>query len=250
MNFSDTLRRSSAWAHVLPLTVLMLFNLVPVLIGVKNPELPWWRFAPEHWVYPVQTIAVGALLWFYRKHYVLKPYQGFGLAIILAVIGTVVWCLPAWGYEKLVASGLSVPSWLKWLGFTSREDGFDPSFYADHTALYVGSLGMRFIRMVIIVSFAEELLWRGFLMRYVIADGADFRQVPFGKHDWRAFGIVTVCVMLAHNPTDWLVAFVWGALVYFLAVRTKSLSACILMHAVANLLLGVYVILTRQWGYW
>jgi hypothetical protein len=38
--------------------------------------------------------------------------------------------------------------------------------------------------------------------------------------------------------------------VYFVAVRTKSLAACVVMHAVANLLLGVYVVSTKQWGFW
>jgi hypothetical protein len=36
----------------------------------------------------------------------------------------------------------------------------------------------------------------------------------------------------------------------FLCVRTKSLGACVWMHAVANLLLGFYVMKTRQWGFW
>lgn len=250
MNSPDSIRRSPSRAHVLPLAVFMLFNLVPAMIAVDNRALPWWRFAPEHWIYPMQTIVVGALLWLYRKQYVFKPHQGLGLAVLLGVIGIIAWCLPAWGYQKLTATGITVPEWLKWLGLEAREDGFDPSFYADHTALYAASLGMRFLRMVIVVPFAEEIFWRGFLMRYVIADGDDFRRVPFGTHHWRSFSIVTVCVMLAHNPADWLAALMWGSLVYFLAVRTKSLSACILMHAVANLLLGVYVMITRQWGYW
>lgn len=250
MNSPDSIRRSPSWAHVLPLAVFMGLNLVPAMIAVDNRALPWWRFAPEHWIYPVQTVLVGVLLWFYRKQYVFKPHQGFGLAVLLGVTGIVFWCLPAWGYQKLTADGTVLPSWLKWLGLTAREDGFDPSFYVEHSMLYAVSLGMRFLRMVIVVPFAEEIFWRGFLMRYVIADGDDFRRVPFGTHHWRAFGVVTVCVMLAHNPADWLAALIWGSLVYFLAVRTKSLSACILMHAVANLLLGVYVMITRQWGYW
>lgn len=250
MNSPHSIRHSPSWAHVLPLAVFMGLNLVPLLIAIENRALPWWRFAPEHWVYPVQTILVGGLLWFYRKHYVFKPHRGFGLAALLGVIGIVLWFLPAWGYQKLTADGTGFPSWLKWFGLESRTDGFDPSFYADHQGLYAASLAMRFLRLVIIVPLAEEIFWRGFLMRYIIADGDDFRRVPFGTHDWRAFGVVTVGVMLAHNPVDWLAAWIWGSLVYFLAVRTKSLSACILMHAVANLLLGVYVMVTRQWGYW
>jgi membrane protease YdiL (CAAX protease family) len=34
------------------------------------------------------------------------------------------------------------------------------------------------------------------------------------------------------------------------AYRTKSLSACVLTHATTNLLLGVWIMKTGQWGFW
>ena len=63
-------------------------------------------------------------------------------------------------------------------------------------------------------------------------------------------GITTLAVTFIHNRPDWPAAFVWGALVYFVTVRTKSLGACVIMHAVGNLILGIYVLQTRQWGFW
>ena len=45
-------------------------------------------------------------------------------------------------------------------------------------------------------------------------------------------------------------ALIFGLMMYGLAVRTKSLSACVLMHATANLILGLYVVSTQSWGYW
>ena len=56
--------------------------------------------------------------------------------------------------------------------------------------------------------------------------------------------------MAAHAPVDWTGALGFGTLMYVLAVRSKSLGACVVMHAVANLLLGLYVMWTRQWGFW
>ena len=41
-----------------------------------------------------------------------------------------------------------------------------------------------------------------------------------------------------------------GVLYNWVAIRTKSLPTCILAHALTNLLLGVYVMQTRQWGFW
>jgi hypothetical protein len=33
-------------------------------------------------------------------------------------------------------------------------------------------------------------------------------------------------------------------------VRTRSLGACVIMHATSNFLLGLYIMMTRQWGLW
>ena len=45
-------------------------------------------------------------------------------------------------------------------------------------------------------------------------------------------------------------AIVWGLLIAVLLVRTRSLGACIVAHAVTNFLLGAYVLYTREWFFW
>jgi len=244
-------RVTSAFAHIVPFAVFLAFiGLVP-LIAVENTMLPWWRHAPEQWVYPLQTLVVGILLVLFRRHYTFAPFRGYSLAIMLGIIGAVWWCLPAFLWQNLTASGVALPAWCGWLGMVERKDGFDPTFFRDHSFWYVAALTMRFLRMVVVVPFVEEIFWRSFLMRYVQADGGDFRRISFGRHTWPAFVITTLGVVLAHaSKADWLGALGFGTLMYFLAVRTKSLAACVLMHAAANLLLGAYVMVTRQWGFW
>ena len=56
--------------------------------------------------------------------------------------------------------------------------------------------------------------------------------------------------MLIHSPSDYFGAYIYGSITYFVAVKTKSLCACIIMHAVANFLLGCYVLKTENFGYW
>ncbi|HSI62308.1 MAG TPA: CAAX prenyl protease-related protein [Candidatus Saccharimonadia bacterium] len=242
--------RSPAVAHVLPLALFMLLNAVPAAVGVENPDLPWWRHSPEQWVYPLQTAVIAVVLALGWRHYQFRPWRGFGLATALGAIGIVLWCLPALAWQKLSAAGHTIPEWCEWFGVAKRTDGFDPSFFQSEPFWYPAAMAMRFIRLVVIVPLVEEIFWRGFLMRYLVADGDDFRKVPFGTHTWLSFAIVTAGVVIAHNPVDYLGALIWGCLVYFVAVRTKSLAACVLMHAVANLLLGIYVVVTRQWGFW
>jgi len=236
---------SPAVPYAAPLVIFMLLTGVTSEIKVENSALPWFQSAPEHWVYPLQCVIVGAVLLFFRKHYQLAPWRGLGLAAMLAVVGIAVWVLPA----SLYHDGQPVP-WRGFLGVVPRTDGFDPNVFPSHSAAWWTTVALRFFRMVVIVPFVEELFWRGFLMRQVQAGDRDFRTVPFGQHSWRAFWIVTLAVTAVHQPHDYLGAFVWGSLVYWLAVRTRSLGACVFMHAVGNLALGLYVMQTRQWGFW
>jgi uncharacterized protein len=244
-------RSHPAIAHIAPLAVFMLLTSLVPLIAVKNSELPWWHSAPEHWVYPLQTLVCGVLLLFFWKNYTFKPARGFVLATVLGLVGIVLWCLPAWIYQTMSADGQPPAKWLEWLGVVAREEGFNPQRWEHCTGCYAFVIGARFLRMVIIVPLVEEIFWRGFLMRYLVAgDDKPFTSVQVGTHSWKAFVITTACVVLVHSPEDYLGALVFGSLMYFLCVRTKSLAACVWMHAVANLLLGIYVMKTKQWGFW
>lgn len=244
------LRESATAAHVLPLAVFMLLTALAGTLRIENSELPWYQRSPEHWLYPVQTVLVGGLLLFFRGHYRLGPWRGLGLAGVLGLVGILLWIAPAFLHQQLLAAGVAVPEWAAWFGFEERMDGFDPGVLSPWPGWQAASIGMRLLRMVVLVPLVEEFFWRGFLMRYVGAGDRDWKTVPFGQHSWPVYGIVTVMVMLAHHPVDYLGAFIWGSLVYFVAVRTRSLAACVVMHAVGNLALGLYVLQTRQWGFW
>jgi hypothetical protein len=240
-------------AHVVPLfaflSVLLLLPLMEAVgFYVDNEDLyPWYRYAPEQWLYPLQTVIGIGLLFFYRKHYDLGPVRGLGLAATFGLLGITLWILPGHVFRE---AGME-EGWWKMLGLTARSDGFDPSDAGGSDSVYYWlSVGMRFVRMVVVVAFVEEIFWRGFLMRYLLDKDGDYWEQPFGKFSWLSYLVVTLLFMLAHVPSDYLGALVYGSLAYCLAVMTKSLAACILMHAVANLVLGIYVMITGQLGYW
>ena len=243
------LRPSPAVAHAAPLVLFMLFTEVTGFFRLENSGAEWYVRAPEHWVYPLQCVALGALLWAWRKNYVLSPWTGIVLAIGSAVAGIAVWLVPGMLYERWIGAG-SAPAWWEWLGLVPHKDGFNPGVFAQHSAAWWGTVLMRFVRMVVIVPLVEELFWRGFLMRYVQAGDKSILSVPFGQHSWPSFWITTVAVTLVHHTSDRPAAFIWGCLMYGVAVRTKSLGACVIMHSVGNLLLGLHIMNTQQWGYW
>jgi len=241
---------SSTAAHVLPLVLFTLLNAVPGFFRIENSELPWHVRAPEHWVYPLQTVICAVVLVLFRRHYTLSPWRGLGLAFVLGVVGIAFWVAPALLREALIQGGHEPAQWWDWLGLAERTEGFDPMIAQDSPLWFSTVVGFRFARMVLVVPLVEELFWRGFLMRFLLTEDGRFEKIAFGTHAWKVFGIVTAAVMLIHNTEDYLGAFGWGALMYFVAVRTKSLGACVLMHAVGNLALGLYVMKTQQWGFW
>ncbi len=247
--FARTLSSSTA-AHVLPLLLFTLLTSLSGFLRIENSELPWYVRSPEHWVYPLETLICAVVLFFFRKHYTLAPWRGFGLALMLGMVGIAFWVAPSLLRESLIQNGHEPVAWWDWLGMVERKEGFDPMIAKDSLLWFSVVVGLRFARMVLVVPFIEELFWRGFLMRFLLTEDGRFERIAFGTHRWKVFWIVTLGVMLIHNTEDYTGAFVWGSLMYFLAVRTKSLGACVFMHAIGNLALGLYVMKTQQWGFW
>jgi len=56
--------------------------------------------------------------------------------------------------------------------------------------------------------------------------------------------------MIAHAPVDYAAALVYGSITYLLCVWSKNLGACVVMHATANLLMGIYVMSYGKYGLW
>lgn len=228
--------RNSPWlAHLCPLVCfLALQSLVSPLLaeGAANP--PWWRLHPEHLIYPLQTIVCAVLLAFWWRRYEfapLRPVQVLG-ALLFAATGIAFWIAP-------VA-----------LGWTERTEGFDPYALGSAPLVSGSVLVCRFLRLAVITPLVEEIFWRGFLQRYLVDTREDFWITPLGTFTWFSSFWTTVGVVFVHQAADWPAAAVWGILVAILYVRTRSLSACVLMHSTANLILGVYVLRTEAWGLW
>lgn len=108
-------------------------------------------------------------------------------------------------------------------------------------------LTMRVLSSVVTIPILEELFWRGWLMRWLIA--RDFRAVPLGAYNTQAFWTVAVLFAMEHGAY-WEVGLIAGVIYNWWMVRTRSLTDCIVAHAVTNGCLAVWVITQHQWQYW
>jgi CAAX prenyl protease-like protein len=243
-------------AYVAPLVVFMVVGgglalLTDALPAVFRDHefLPWWRRHPEHWIYPVQTLVTGGCLLFWWRNYELRWSTGAVLCgALTGVVGIGIWLLPTQLHEWWGLTG-EPAGWRRWLGILPRREGFDPGVLSGPAGWWTATVA-RFLRAVVVVSLAEELLWRGFLMRFILRPDGDYWQVPFGTPSWRSYLVVTALVVVVHSPADYAAALVWGTLVYAVAVRTRSLLACVVMHGVANLIMGCYALAFGKYGLW
>jgi len=244
------IRSSRTVAHVAPLAVFLVLSGIMPFFHIENTALSWYKHSPEQWLYPLQTVLCFGVLGFFWHHYSFKPFCGFPVACLLGVLTIAFWILPSHLYTWLDIDDPEGESWWRWIGVAVRQEGFDPSFFRDKTFWYWGAITMRFVRMVVVVALVEEIFWRGFLMRWLVDTDRPFWKIPFGTYKPVAAAVTTVCFMLIHAPVDYLGALVFGLAMAWVTVRTKSLAACVLMHAVANLLLGIYVMVTGNSGFW
>ena len=219
-------------AYVAPfLTFMVLLALSGIIKHINDERGPFWLSDPEYWVYALQTLVCAGLVLYLWPYYHFNRVRGWFFTLGIALLVFVIWVAPQLLFQA-----------------EPRLEGFDPTVFKDNPSLYWANLITRFGRLVIVVPFVEEIFWRGFLLRYLINE--DFMKIPFGKFSWFSFFAVTLCFGLAHEGPDFWVAIVTGILYNGIAYRTKSLGSCVLAHAVTNLLLGLYIMKTGQWGFW
>jgi CAAX prenyl protease-like protein len=108
-------------------------------------------------------------------------------------------------------------------------------------------LALRTASCALLVPPVEELFWRGWAMRWLIAN--DFQKVPLGTYQAAAFWLVALMFAAEHGPY-WEVGLATGIIYNWWMVRTRSLWDCIIAHAVTNGLLSVYILTTHQFQYW
>jgi CAAX prenyl protease-like protein len=215
-------------AHVLPILVFISFL---ALNGVaKKIDSQFWLTHAEYWIYPVQTILCGGLLIWFRREYDLGRPRRAVSATLVALVAFGLWVSPQ-----------------AFFGAPPRLGGFSLDLLRS-PALYWSEVILRFVRLIIVVPLVEEIFWRSFLLRFFINE--NFDQVRFGTFSWFSFTLVTLGFALSHSAADWIPALASGALYNAVAYRTKTLSSCIFAHALTNLLLGVWIVETKQWGFW
>jgi CAAX prenyl protease-like protein len=229
-------RQDAAMPRILPFALFMGF------IGLES-LLRWaaglmsaadLSAAPAFlWLYPLRTaVVLGALVYFWPAYQELRArvYSTPGEVLLVLVIGILVyvaWVRMDW-------------SW----AVQGQAAGYNP-FHAG-AGLGILLAGIRIFGAVVVVPIMEELFWRSFLMRYLVAPA--FITVRLGTFTPLSFGATVLLFGLEHHL--WLAGMMAGAAYNLLLYITQRLWPCILAHALTNLLLAIHVLVTGEWHWW
>lgn len=228
---------------VLPFAVFMVVtSLEPApekpfeLAGFK---IPYSAYPLVYALKIALTMAAMAVVW---RGYRQFPFRVSLLAPVVGVLGVAVWI----GVCKLeLEARLLAPLGLGSLVDLGKRSAFNPlAAWPDEPLLAYGFLAIRFWGLAIVVPVIEEFFLRGLVMRFFIQP--DWWRVPFGTLTPTAILVGTLLPVLQH-PAEMFAAAVWFTLITWLMFKTKNIWDCVVAHAVTNLLLGVYVVVSGDW---
>jgi CAAX prenyl protease-like protein len=106
---------------------------------------------------------------------------------------------------------------------------------------------IRVLAAVVTVPIAEELAFRGFLMRRLVC--AEFESVPLRRVSWFPILISSLGFGLLHGER-WLAGSIAGIFYALISIRHGNLRDAVVAHATTNALLAGYVITFHQWQLW
>ena len=213
---TDKLQSSLAAALISPLLVLM------GTIMITSAFSSGFDF-----LYPIRVFAIALVLWYFRK-----CYRGLG------------W---TFGWE---GPAIGVAVFIIWMLLEPNADSSKTELAQGLAQLSSTSASLwlvfRVLGSVITVPLAEELAFRGYLIRKLIAK--DFETVPLNKFTWLSFLVSSLLFGLLHDR--WLAGTVAGMLYAYANYRRGQIGDAVIAHITTNALIAIIVLVQGRWALW
>lgn len=184
------------------------------------------------WLYPLRFFAAAIALWFGRREYATLKWRPGWLSVFAGAVVFALWYGLDWfafGHaahpDNGIASGLgalSRPARIAWISF-------------------------RTLAAITTVPLAEELAFRGFLLRRMIS--AEFESVGFQKFTWPALMGSSLLFGLMHGER-WIAGTLAGVVYAAVMLRRGGIGEAVAAHATTNALLAVCVLSGNNWYFW
>ena len=220
--------------YVAPMATFLLLTWLEDFLPANTPGASTVAYYPA--AYTIKLAVMVFVLWLCRSTWRdLRPWPGVGALAAGVALGLAV-----------AAAWVGLDGYYPVPGQVGARAAYDPMVLTP--ASRVAFLAVRFSGLVLVVPLFEELFWRSFVVRW-LHDPDDFRRVPIGFVNLGAAATTAGLFALEH-PAEWLPALATGFAWAGLLRQTRSVAACFVSHAVANLGLGLYVMATHQWKFW
>jgi exosortase E/protease (VPEID-CTERM system) len=203
--------------------------LVPFMAILAVSLLTHAASADFEFLYPLRFAAACCALWFFRRSYKTMDCSLSWTGPVAGAAVFVVWL----GLEQLMHPAASA--------------GMPIALAGASTATRTAWISIRALAAATTVPIAEELAFRGFLLRRLVAQ--DFETVPFGRCNWQALLLSSFAFGALHG-SRWIAGTLAGLLYGFAAMRKGKLGDAVVAHAVTNAILAAYVLIFTQWQLW
>ena len=181
------------------------------------------------WSYPLRFFAAGFMLWRYRVPLRRLDWRAGWVAVFAGAAVFAIWIAP--GIFLSTAPPSALAGGLASLPGTSR----------------IAWLAFRVTAAVTTVPVAEELAFRGYLARRLIA--RDFDAVPFRALRLLPIAVSSVGFGIMHGRA-WPVGIIAGLAFAFILRRRGRMGDAVAAHAVSNLLLAAWVLVRGDYAQW
>jgi exosortase E/protease (VPEID-CTERM system) len=178
-------------------------------------------------LYPIRVVAITLILYYFRRFYIGLGWKWTWQAPAIGTAVFIIWML----LEPDVDSSKSVLS----KGLSELTSGLAATW-----------LIFRVLGSVIVVPLIEELAFRGYLIRKLIAK--DFENVPFGQFSWFSFIVTSVLFGLLHDR--WIAGTLAGMGYALVLYHRRQLVDAIIAHMTTNALIAIFVLTQARWSLW
>ena len=203
-------------------TAVFLMPLLAILAAGMLSHALSGRF---EWLYPLRLLACLAAIVIYRKRLAALEWR--------------------WSWRgPLLGIGVCV-IWFVGVHFLVPDAGMPPELAAASPSLRWGWIGCRVAALVLTVPLAEELAYRGFLMRRLQA--RDFDSLAYERVGWFAVAASSVLFGAAHGAL-WLPGSVAGCAYGWIAKRRGHLGEAVAAHMTTNLLVAAVALGLDNWA--
>ena len=221
------LQSSPLLARVLPFVVFIVLTACQGSLGQES----------HYWIYTAKCV-VG--IWLVWTTWPLVSEMRWAISLEALIAGVLVFAI--WVALDVPYPKLSQPD-NTWNLPTRFENASEMAWFF---------AAVRIAGSTLLVPLLEEVFYRSFLYRYIVAP--NWLYTPHNQFKAKAFLVTSIIFGLTHQ--HWLAGVACGMIYQLLVIRTNRIGDAITAHAITNLLLGFWVVTQgfgfaqEQWHFW